>query len=584
MHIQEARLALGEPIDPAAFEATLEFLPTRKDLVDFAMNGVLRILYLYGSKLPADLRARLEKAVLDFRPWLYEGDPPVRTEACYWTENHIALYASCEYLAGQMFPDKTFTWRGRTGAWHMEHARKSLLAWLGVRARYGFSEWLSPAYYGADIAALMNLVDLARDQAIAGAARGVVELALLDMALHGFDGGVRASSGRNYFFMLQDARVSGSGPVMSLAFGMESPIMPASDAAVALATSPAYHVPEAIAAIAKERPEEILIHERSGMSPEEAFEAGFRPEDPEDIFTFWAMQAYTHPRVFPGLIAAQKRWNFNRYTAEPWDTEKTEDNSATAMFGADVETYRTPDYQLSTAQDYRKGKPAFQQQIWLASLGGKASVWTSHPGADTEDGRPSYWIGNGFMPRAAQHKNLALILYRTPDGDPRPFSHVYFPKAEFDEMREKAGWLFGRKGDGYIAITARPGLKPGTRKEFTGSEWISNARESAWVCRMGRKAQDGAFDKFVEKVAGAAIEYGGNRVSYSEPEGVKAAFGWEGDLTVDGRAVPLHGYPRYESPYVRAARGEQVFRIRCAGRSHTIDLARLKARPFREMK
>jgi hypothetical protein len=253
------------------------------------------------------------------------------------------------------------------------------------------------------------------------------------------------------------------------------------------------------------------------------------------------------------------------------------------MYGPCIETYRTPDYQLSTAQDYRKGKPAFQQQIWLASLGGSASVWTSHPGADDEQGRPSYWIGNGYMPRVAQHKNLLFALYRVLASDPRPFSHVFFPRASFDEVREQAGWLLGRRGEGYLAITARPGIVPGSRKEYAGVEWVSSARESAWVCRLGRKAVDGSFDKFVDRVAQSSFEVAPNGVAYREPAGVKASFGWEEDLVVDGRKIPLSGYPRYDTPYIHASGNEQIYRIRCGGEAHSIDLSKLHVGPFREI-
>jgi hypothetical protein len=253
------------------------------------------------------------------------------------------------------------------------------------------------------------------------------------------------------------------------------------------------------------------------------------------------------------------------------------------MYDAEVETYRTPDYQVSTAQDYRKGKPAFQQQIWLATVGAAASVWTSHPGADTEQGRPSYWIGNGFMPRAAQHKNLVLLLYRVPADDPRPFTHVYFPVAQFDEVKEQAGWLFGRKGDGYIAITARPSLAAGSRKEYAEVERVSAGRECGWICRLGRKAVDGSFEQFTERVAKASIEYADNRLRYEEPE-LKATFGWDDDFVVNGKTVPLTGYPRLDSPYVRAQWKEQTFEIACDGRRHSIDLSGLRVRPFRDMK
>jgi len=42
-----ARLALDRPIDPNVFNASLEFIATGKDTVDFAMTPLVRILYLY---------------------------------------------------------------------------------------------------------------------------------------------------------------------------------------------------------------------------------------------------------------------------------------------------------------------------------------------------------------------------------------------------------------------------------------------------------------------------------------------------------------------------------------------------------
>jgi len=599
VYAQLSRLAIGESIEPSAFDSVLEYLASRQDLVDFIMAGILRILCLYGndSRLPQDLKRRMEAAVFEFRPWLYAGDPAVKTVAVYWTENHEALYSSIEYLSGELYPNKTFRWLGKPGSWHREHGRRNMLVWLGLRARYGMSEWLSPGYYSEDIIALMNLVDFAKDPPIAKGSKGVMDIIMLDLALHSFDGGLRATSGRSYLTMLKDARTADTSGVVSLGFGIDSPVLPPiSGSAISVATSPSYRVPEAIVRIAHARPPELLVHEKSGFSPEEALKMGFRPDDPEDILTYWTIAAYTHPSIFLGSEDAFHRWNITHVSAESKDGKeatylrtggdpaKYADNGSSALFGADIETYRTPDYQVSTAQDYRKGKPAFQQQIFLASLGGAASVWTSHPGADTEQGRPSYWIGNGRMPRAAQHKNLVFVLYRIPEGDPRPFSHAYFPVSQFEEVQEKEGWIFGRKGNGYIGLTARPQMTPTRRAEYQGVERISNSLESTWICRLGRKAQDGTFATFVERLAKTEIDASKSRVSFSEPNGMKASFGWDEDLVVDGNAVPLRGYPRYDSPYIKVARSEQLYRVACDGRTYTIDLTTLKVGPLREIR
>ena len=43
-------------------------------------------------------------------------------------------------------------------------------------------------------------------------------------------------------------------------------------------------------------------------------------------------------------------------------------------------TYRTPDYMLSTAQDYRKSFGGDQHHIWQATLDDEAVCFTTHPG------------------------------------------------------------------------------------------------------------------------------------------------------------------------------------------------------------
>src|SRR5690606_31907535 len=123
-----------------------------------------------------------------------------------------------------------------------------------------------------------------------------------------------------------------------------------------------------------------------------------------------------------------------------------------ALSEVNIETYRTPDFMLSCAQDYRKGAPGYQQHIWQATLGVEAVVFTNSPGSREEGGTPNFWAGNTTMPRAAQYKNIVVSIYNIPANNRLPFSHAYFPKAAFDEVIETGQWVLGRKDNGYIAI------------------------------------------------------------------------------------------------------------------------------------
>ena len=42
---------------------------------------------------------------------------------CFWSENHQIMFHSDEYLAGQLFHDRTFTNISEPGSWHVEKAR-----------------------------------------------------------------------------------------------------------------------------------------------------------------------------------------------------------------------------------------------------------------------------------------------------------------------------------------------------------------------------------------------------------------------------------------------------------------------------
>ena len=150
-----------------------------------------------------------------------------------------------------------------------------------------------------------------------------------------------------------------------------------------------------------------------------------------DIPVFWGIAAYLHPLVYRGTAHAATAWHI-RFGDLPriqrMDTEleqlhvfpNSPDREIHALFRVNLETYRTPDYVAGSAQDYRKGVGGFQQQSWMASLGGKASIWTHHPAADTENVLPNFWSGNGVLPRVARRKNVVVSIHRIPPDDRDP--------------------------------------------------------------------------------------------------------------------------------------------------------------------
>jgi hypothetical protein len=205
---------------------------------DFGVNGLLRLLFLFGNQtwndpakpgvtkplIPCTLQWEAVNQLLGFK---YFGDEAARhpdpghTEV-YWSENHQLLYATAEYLAGQLLADFTFkpTVAARTpancttdaGPWlhytdpawaisadeRMARAYRRLVRWLDHRLMFGLSEWTSPVYFDYDIAALLNLVDFCDNSAVADKAAMVLDIVLLELARFAGHGQGLGTAGRAY--------------------------------------------------------------------------------------------------------------------------------------------------------------------------------------------------------------------------------------------------------------------------------------------------------------------------------------------------------------------------------------------------
>jgi hypothetical protein len=473
------KLAAGaEEINPAAFQDAVDFVNQRADPSDFTLTGLIRMHYLYAGsgKLSAAQESAIEEALVNWKYWL---DEPSMTYVEMWTENHQILNHSAEYLAGQLFPDTVFSNNGETGRWHMAHARALILQWIELRARTGFSEWDSETYYPEDMAALLNLVDFAEDPEIAQKAAMLVDLILFDVAVDSFYGQLATSSGRITQGSIQSAN-SSMTTIAALAWGQGKFTTTSNMGAVALATSLNYKVPQVIEALALDNPEVYRNYERHSFNLEQAADFGLDLEDTHDTPRFWGMGAFTRPDVIDLTIGTADEWDLWHYPdfKDLKDIAKIlqavnglplasrlldPDPNGVYMGEVNKFTYRTPDYMLSAAQDFRPGEKGYQQHIWQATLSPYAVVFVTNPDSmRSGDGhRPSYWMANGRQPRVAQFDNVLFALYDIPryPSAPRPlearhyaFTHAYFPNWAFDEVVEQDGWVFGRVGEGYVAL------------------------------------------------------------------------------------------------------------------------------------
>ena len=577
---QMAALTRGGTLDERPIRRTLANIDERHDCADFSMVAILRLLYQFGASgaLSEGLLAEIKRSVLGFKYW---PDEPGIDSMCSWTENHQIAFAVCGYLAGQMFPNETFTNSGHTGREKMAQHRPRIARWLDMRFRTGFSEWLSNDYYNPNLTTMVFLADYSADQDLARRALMITDLLLADMALNSFQGSFCSTHGRSYQEDKRWANREKTTEVSKLMFGRGS-MRGASMGAVSLALSTHYRMPRVIYEIANDatRPE-MTNRQRMGIRVAEAERWGLRFDSLEDGMVFLGLGAYAHPQTIDLTMAmfdAYRWWENGFFRPFQKQREMIEEARAThslpfvaQLYEKDIArnvreevnilTYRTPDYLLSTAQDYRKGFGGDQHHIWQATLGPDAVCFTTHPvPGEAHMDTPGYWAGSGSLPRVGQCENVAIAIYDvvTEAGlyvrKAFPYTHAWFPKDEFDEVIEQEEWFFARLGDGYLALRSQqPCHWQRDEGENKNREIIAPGTQNIWICELGRKAVDGTFPQFVERIVKTPLTFDTRKVAYTSPSQGRLEFAWEGPLRRNGETVPLTDYPRYDNPYVQAA-------------------------------
>ena len=200
------------------------------------------------------------------------------------------------------------------------------------------------------------------------------------------------------------------------------------------------------------------------------------------------------------------------------------DNSS--LERVDKITFRTPDYQLSTVQDYRKGRPGSQQHIWQATLGPDTAVFTINPGGTPQvlagpsaPQRPAPQRAGGGLRRARgaparteDHRSRPTPP-ATPCPRPRRPRRRCCPRtlAVFRRADVRPGGAEGRldvRTPGARA-TWRCGRAASPRWSndvFGGEGLVAEGRKNVWVCQLGREKVDGPFAAWADKVAAAATQ------------------------------------------------------------------------------
>lgn len=642
-----------------AWDPIFEKLFRLRDTSDFDLLYLMNLLYAYGGDPVASpaLWQKAEQAVLDFKYWYTDPTPPrtfqgqpVIDQMWYWSENHVLLFRVNEYLAGQRYPDRIFTVTGQTGAWHRDRARAAILDWIDERARSGFSEWHSDVYYQKDITPLLSLVEWADDPELARRAAMMLDIAFLDIALNLHHGNFGATHGRSY---IKDKASATTQDVFNGAkFWFDDTKLSytsttAADASL-LARAKKYRLPEVIRRIARyDRPMEDRermsrpIEEEPDPDPNVSPPAGppgLEYTDEANLPLWWSMgvqpvwsflpltfevaerenlwQAqFSSFKTFRDLVWVNGDLDATLRNARPWLGLLWKMIDESVLSQVNTVTWRTADYMMSSAQDYRAGLRGSQTHAAQATLDENAVVFTQHPAylplpnggpippdwswQQHDEPGPGYWTGNASEPRTAQYRNVVIQLY-APQYFPSPLfgfpyrdeTHAYFPEAHFDEVVQAGHWTLGRRGNAYVALYS---LLP-TQWRSGQPEVFQNAglpfdlvapgsAQNVWILECGSRSEWGSFGAFGEAIERARVtatpvpdEDGdglpdGYAVAYDSPSQGHLELAWKGPFRVNGEEVPLSDFPRFDNPFVKTAFGDTRYEISDGAYSLLLDFA-----------
>jgi len=501
------------PWDPS--ECTVEALQRRwdqldqwQDTRDFAFVYFHWTLALADGSTPATtldpaLLEAIKQRMIDNR---YRYDDPYPAdrvdELWYWSENHLIIGLVAEYLAGQRWPDETFTVTGLTGAEHAERSKQPILDWVHERSRFGFFEWHSHVYMKKNIEPLAALIEFADDPELVQAAAMALDLCILDMAAHDHKGSYTASRGRTYAKDKTNTR-EGTFDMFKLIFDdTEYDHRGGADAG-------ATH----LAGATRYRPPQVLI----------------------DIGHLREANSYAW-RGDHVSLASVLDYRFGQMHSQIHTWQATID--------AEAYVFTThPMTDLPTAQDWQDdAKPGY----WT----GEASA----PRAAQHE-RTGIFIYQPAWDETTDDLLWTVFPYRD-------FTHAFVPQDRFDEVVQDAGWTFARKGDGYIALwswrpttwrTYDPAVHPMIDMTQPYDLVAEGGPDNVWIVEVGDRSASGSFEDFVAAITAAepAVERDdeGFTVAWTSPSSGAVEFGSTAPFTVDGDEQPLGDHPRHESKW-----------------------------------
>ena len=619
----------------------IERIDVREDCADFTACGLIRFYLENEHRLAEVNKTEIKECLIGFKYWMDQYDG--RSDSmCHWSENHQILFAVTEYLAGKEWQDAEFA-DGKSGREHVEMAKERINAWMYQRYYYGFNEYYSNNYYPEDIAPMANFIQFAdpTDSDMVDRMKIVMDIIWIDIATQSYrytdkDGNTQyafvSASGRMYMDnKSSDDTGNRLRPYINLVLGNGDDYLENDNRFFVcfrrMYETGVYQVPEVIKEIFRDEADSRVVKASNGLTLTELKEAGLIGKDTDQLMMQMGMEAFSNPEVIDNSIDFLRKNKLfkNEFLNDfklvnLWPLTLTNSlgflsgilNPATdgkAIQRANVYTYRTEYYSMSTSQEHFAGDYADQHQINVSTVSGDITVYNAQPMRNSSRGQ--YWVGYGRLPYSVQDESVNISIYTIPSktGMLEPhvvkYTHAYFPVGLFDEVNLEhldEGYIFARKGDTYVMMCAMsdgdatlafkndmPGvseddiksdmskIKDSVREVIEASGdlrydlILSGGTSHAWITELSSVKEDASFDAFIARILANKVSFDDMAVNYNTRN---KAFDvkYSEHFKLNGETVDTN-YARYESVYVggKVEREADVISLSFGGKSLTLN-------------
>lgn len=176
------------------FEIEISKIEKNYDCSDFSLFSLIHMYKSQNILLPNVIKARIKKALLNFRYWI---DEPGNDCMWYFSENHALCLHGGQFLAGELFKDSIFK-SGKIGEEARKIGKDRLEKWFEDFFKKGLGEWNSVTYIPIDLIAMFGLYNLTEDKKIKSLAKKALDYIFTILA-ENFHSGITSSSyGRVY--------------------------------------------------------------------------------------------------------------------------------------------------------------------------------------------------------------------------------------------------------------------------------------------------------------------------------------------------------------------------------------------------